>query len=129
MSDYGQHCERMAWVDALETQLAASRATAANLLSALVAELTSASANGAPQASPATPWENVRKTNEGLKARTMMPNTKPSAHLFHCADHNGSRLQRSGKVWASFPGALPQAGIGRAFGPLAGTASRLPANS
>ena len=31
----------MAWVDALETQLAASRATAANLLSDLVAELTS----------------------------------------------------------------------------------------
>ena len=30
----------MALVDALETQLAASRATAANLLSALVAELT-----------------------------------------------------------------------------------------
>ena len=30
----------MAWVDALETQLAASRATAANLFSALVAELT-----------------------------------------------------------------------------------------
>jgi type I restriction enzyme S subunit len=29
-------------VDALETQLAASRATAANLLSALVAELTAA---------------------------------------------------------------------------------------
>jgi hypothetical protein len=34
--------QRMAWVDALETQLAASRATAANLLSALVAELTAA---------------------------------------------------------------------------------------
>ena len=33
----------MALVDALETQLAASRATAANLLSALVAELTSQS--------------------------------------------------------------------------------------
>jgi len=32
----------MALVDALETQLAASRATAANLLSALVAELTTA---------------------------------------------------------------------------------------
>ena len=32
----------MALVDALETQLAASRATAANLLSALVAELTAA---------------------------------------------------------------------------------------
>ena len=32
--------ELMALVDALETQLAASRATAANLLSALVAELT-----------------------------------------------------------------------------------------
>lgn len=31
---------RMALVDALETQLAASRATAAHLLSALVAELT-----------------------------------------------------------------------------------------
>jgi type I restriction enzyme S subunit len=30
----------MALVDALETQIAASRATAANLLSALVAELT-----------------------------------------------------------------------------------------
>ena len=42
----------MALVDALETQLAAARATAANLLSALVAELTSASAKGAPQASP-----------------------------------------------------------------------------
>ncbi|MEI6466416.1 MAG: hypothetical protein WCQ89_16960 [Verrucomicrobiota bacterium] len=42
----------MALVDALETQLAASRATAANLLSALVAELTNASANGAAQASP-----------------------------------------------------------------------------
>ena len=36
----------MALVDALETQLAASRATAANLLSALVAELTTTSANG-----------------------------------------------------------------------------------
>ena len=34
----------MALVDALETQLAASRATAANLLSALVAELTGTSA-------------------------------------------------------------------------------------
>ncbi len=32
----------MAWVDALETQLAASRTTAANLLTALVAELTTA---------------------------------------------------------------------------------------
>ena len=32
----------MAWVDALETQLAASRTTAANLFSALVAELTTA---------------------------------------------------------------------------------------
>ena len=44
----------MSLVDALETQLAASRATAANLLSALVAGLTSASANanGAPHASP-----------------------------------------------------------------------------
>jgi type I restriction enzyme S subunit len=40
----------MALVDALETQLAAARATAAKLLSALVAELTTArpSANGAP---------------------------------------------------------------------------------
>lgn len=36
----------MALVDALETQLAASRATAANLLSALVAELTGTSNNG-----------------------------------------------------------------------------------
>jgi type I restriction enzyme S subunit len=34
--------QRMAWVDALETQLAASRTSAANLLSALVAELTTA---------------------------------------------------------------------------------------
>jgi hypothetical protein len=43
----------MAWVDALETQLTASRATAANILSALVAELTTAhSAKGAAQASP-----------------------------------------------------------------------------
>ena len=36
----------MALVDALETQLAASRATAANLLSALVAELTGTPSNG-----------------------------------------------------------------------------------
>ena len=36
----------MALVDALETQLAASRATAANLLSALVAELTGSPSNG-----------------------------------------------------------------------------------
>ncbi|MCX6934330.1 MAG: restriction endonuclease subunit S [Verrucomicrobia bacterium] len=36
----------MAFVDALETQLAASRATAANLLSALVAELTGTPNNG-----------------------------------------------------------------------------------
>jgi type I site-specific restriction endonuclease len=36
----------MAWVDALETQLAASRATAANLLSALVAELTGTANTG-----------------------------------------------------------------------------------
>ncbi len=35
----------MALVDALETQLAASRATAANLLSALVAELTGTTNN------------------------------------------------------------------------------------
>jgi type I restriction enzyme S subunit len=32
--------QRMAWVDALETQLAASRAAAVKLLSALVTELT-----------------------------------------------------------------------------------------
>lgn len=37
----------MALVDALETQLAASRATAANLLSALVAELTACGNAGA----------------------------------------------------------------------------------
>ena len=37
----------MALVDALETQLAASRATAANLLSALVAELTASGNAGA----------------------------------------------------------------------------------
>jgi len=36
----------MALVDALETQLAASRATAANLLSALIAELTGSASNG-----------------------------------------------------------------------------------
>jgi type I restriction enzyme S subunit len=47
----------MALVDALKTPLAASRATAANLLSALVAELTTASAarqsaNGAPPSQP-----------------------------------------------------------------------------
>ena len=47
----------LALLGALETQLAASRATAANLLSALVAELTRPgaarpSANGAPHASP-----------------------------------------------------------------------------
>jgi hypothetical protein len=53
--------QRMALVDAFETQFAASRATAAKLLSALVAELTAApgpvpSANGASPSQPgATP--------------------------------------------------------------------------
>jgi type I restriction enzyme, S subunit len=63
----------MALVDALETQLAASHATAANLLSALVAELTAAnvtsavpSANGAPPSQPgATPQVKGRKHHEG----------------------------------------------------------------
>jgi type I restriction enzyme, S subunit len=41
----------MSLVDALETQLAASRATAANLLSAIVAELTAPSAPSSPPAS------------------------------------------------------------------------------
>ena len=61
----------MALVDALETQLAASRATAANLLSALVTELTTPSAarpsaNGAPPSQPgATPQVQVRKHSKG----------------------------------------------------------------
>jgi hypothetical protein len=61
----------MALVDALETQLAAARATAANLLSALVAELTASratrqSANGAAPSQPrATPRVKDRKHNEG----------------------------------------------------------------
>jgi hypothetical protein len=58
-------------VDALETQLAASRATAANLLSALVAELTATpglvpSANGAPQTSPGQrPGKTSAKSHKG----------------------------------------------------------------
>ena len=56
----------MALVDALETQLAASRATAANLLSALVAELTSASANGALHPSPGQrPGKTPTKPTQG----------------------------------------------------------------
>jgi membrane associated rhomboid family serine protease len=57
----------LALMDTLETQLAASRATAANLLSALVAELayvsaTRKSANGAPPSQPgATPQVKGRK--------------------------------------------------------------------
>jgi hypothetical protein len=51
----------MAWVDALETQLTASHATVTNLLSALVAKLTTAnSAKGAAQASPG---QRPRKTS------------------------------------------------------------------
>ena len=63
--------QRMALVDALETQLAASRATAANLLTALVAELTAApgplpSAIGASPSQPgATPQFQGRKHSEG----------------------------------------------------------------
>ena len=38
----GNSTQRLPMMDALETQLAASRTTAANLLSALVAELTQA---------------------------------------------------------------------------------------
>jgi type I restriction enzyme S subunit len=44
----------MALVDALETQIAASRTTAANLLSALVAELTGTPNNGKPSVPSAT---------------------------------------------------------------------------
>jgi type I restriction enzyme S subunit len=44
----------MALVDELETQLAASRATAANLLSALVAELTGTPNNGKVSVSSTT---------------------------------------------------------------------------
>ena len=44
----------LALVDALETQLAASRATAANLLSALVAELTGTTRNGKVSVPPTT---------------------------------------------------------------------------
>ena len=57
----------MALVDALETQLAASRATTANLLSALVAGLTTvSSANGAPHASPGQrPGKTANKSHEG----------------------------------------------------------------
>ena len=46
--------QRMALVDALEQQLAASRATAANLLSALDAELTADVAAAVPSANGAT---------------------------------------------------------------------------
>jgi type I restriction enzyme S subunit len=49
----------MALVDALETQLSASRATAANLLSALVAELTGTPHNGKVSV-PSTPTTGRR---------------------------------------------------------------------
>ena len=55
----------MALVEQLETQLAASRTTAANLLEALVAELTAASANGAFQTSLGQRPSRNRKQNEG----------------------------------------------------------------
>jgi type I restriction enzyme S subunit len=55
----------MAMVDQLETQLAASRAIAANLLEALIAELT-ASANGAFDTSLGQrPRKRAHKHNEG----------------------------------------------------------------
>ena len=55
----------MALVDALETQLAASRATAANLLSALVAELTGSrpSANDAVPSQPGATPQVATHTN------------------------------------------------------------------
>jgi hypothetical protein len=62
----------MVLVDAMETQLAASRATAANLLEALVAELTTGAAAGVPSANGAapsqpgaTPQVKGRDHNEG----------------------------------------------------------------
>ena len=56
----------MALVDALETQLAAARATAANLLSALVTELTASSANGALHPSPGQrPGKTPAKSRKG----------------------------------------------------------------
>jgi len=58
--------ELMAWVDALETQLATARTTATALLAAALAELTSASANGAPQTSPGhRPGSKVPKNIKG----------------------------------------------------------------
>ena len=60
-----------ALVNALETQLAPFRATAANLLTALVAELTSASANGAFHPSLA-----ACRTSGGPEVRQAARNTK-----------------------------------------------------
>jgi len=62
----------MALVDEMETQLATSRASAKNLLDALVAELTSA--NGAFPSEPgATPQESIDRSHRGLKARSIIP--------------------------------------------------------
>ncbi len=81
----------MALVDALEIQLATARATAANLLSALVAELTSTSANGASPSQPGATPQGKARMDRAVGA------------LGYCVCRN--------------PGALPQAGINRAFGP------------
>lgn len=65
----------MALVDALETQLAASRSTAANLLSALVAELTGTEESRSKSSSDRNAQLMKRKATSTLKSR---PPAKPS---------------------------------------------------
>jgi len=58
--------ELMSLVDQMETQPTQSRATAQNLLQAVVSELTSPSANGAPHTSPGRrPGNSPEKSTKG----------------------------------------------------------------
>gem|GEM_PF-4292152 len=110
--------QRMALADRLETQLAKTCVTAHGRRTHLRRCGRRPQRQRCASSQPrATPWEDARKTHPGLKARPDMPTRISFAHRFHCVDHDGPRLQRSGNLCASLPGAMPQAGMGRALGP------------
>ena len=80
----------MALVDALETQLAASRATAANLLSALVAELT----NSACPRSHASP--TILPSGSTQLAKTKKSEGGDTYNRLHGFGHEDWLFQQNG---------------------------------
>lgn len=95
----------MALVDALETQLAASRATAANLLSALVAELTGSPKCRVVSTAPVKPIVASARPNP---QKTTVATAKPAAQEFTVSPRTLADLRKSA--------GLTQAAVAEALG-------------